>query len=222
MKVFRIAVLAISAFLAFSCATAKYSAGVSPEVMEPMAVIEPIADIYYLQDSYHSAEFSSELSVKSSEVLAQAIKSVFPQAKDVLMADMSDTPDDVVKQIVWINSFIPANSNVPVPPAIRRLLLQEGYRYGVLAFHTGFTMNPKSYRRELALGLTLGIATALITLGYLTLYSVPQRYGSDIYLMVVDAQEDKILFFEHPGQSESDPLSLKHLTKRLARMMRHF
>ena len=135
----------------------------------------------------------------------------------------SDNPDGLLNCIETL-----AQINNPkgleqseVPEPVRNLLLANGYRYGLLVYSTGFTRDMKNYARAVAGNAVLAIVTAVLTLGMVSVYGIEEPYGSRVCLMVVDAQENRVLYFDSTA-GELNPLEARHVDRQVETLLKNF
>lgn len=48
------------------------------------------------------------------------------------------------------------------------------------------------------------------------------KYGSHVYLMVVDAAEDRVIYYDKSIPEEANPLSQKSVNRQMAVIRKHF
>ena len=188
-----------------------------------MALIEPVSYMSYIQSNREEV-FDPETSAQSASLVKDVIRLNFPEITAVLpLEDAGDGMKDLESQIALLYS-VKANKldGARAPAAVRNFIREHGFRYGAAVFATGFTRDSKEYKKQVAKGALLGIITAVVSLGAVSYYAMPLKYSSSLYMIVVDAQEDKIVFYERIQPEEVDPLNAKWLRRRIERFRKHF
>jgi len=216
-----ICVLATAVVLV-SCGTSRYVSGVPAGSAAPAALIEPLSYLTYIQSNGQES-YDPEGSDESQKLLADAFTKTYQGLAGILSAADSDNSDGVrnsLEALTMINNPKGLEqSEVPAP--VRNLLLSNGYRYGLLVYSDGFTRDKKNYARAVAGNAVLAIVTAVLTLGMVSVYGIEAPYGSRVYLMVVDAQEDRILYYDSTA-GELNPLEAKHVNRQVERLLKNF
>ena len=205
-----------------SCGTSRYVSGVPAGSAAPAALIEPLSYLTYIQSTGEES-FDPEGSEKAQKLLADAVSGAYPGLGGVLPVTDFDNPDELlncIEALAQINNPKGLEQS-SVPEPVRKLLLANGYRYGLLVYSTGFTRDMKNYARAVAGNAVLAIVTAVLTLGMVSVYGIAIPYSSKVCLMVVDAQENRILYFDSTS-GEMNPLEAKHVNKQIEKLLKNF
>jgi hypothetical protein len=222
MKAFRGILIVLAVATITSCATTRYSSGVTPEQVGVMALIEPISYMSYIQ-STGKEEFDPETTAQSETLVKNLVLQNFPEITTVLPLDDYWDKQELENEISYLYSINAKKlEDYWAPVSIRRFLNDQGYRYGAAVFATGFTRDKKEYRRKVAMGALLSVITAIVSLGTATYYATPLKFSSSLYIIVVDAQEDKVIFYDKALPEEYNPLDAKKLNRRIALFRNHF
>lgn len=213
----KVVFIALTALLLCSCAATRYSSGVSASTARPMALVEPYSEIFFLPEKGDFVE-DSRNSELSQELLSSIVKLNCPGVESVINRgdafgrELSSIANVKIKKLEWTK----------VAPGICELLRKSGYRYGVLVYATGFTRDDKGFMKSAIGGALLGIATAVLTLGMVSVYGVSYKYASNVYIMVVDAQTDKVVYYDKSTINGEDPVSFNGLKRQVKRILKHF
>jgi hypothetical protein len=205
-----------------SCATTRYSSGVTPEQVGTMALLEPVSYMSYIQSTREEV-FDPETSAQSASMVKDLVMQNFPEIKTVLPLDDywdRDRLESEIKSLYVVDAKHLAQSWVP--SSILRFLKDQGCRYGVAVFATGFTRDDKEYKREAVFGALIGVLTAIISFGMYTYVPMPFEFSNSLYMVVVDAEEDSIVFYDRAVTEEYHPLDAKKLNRRIALFRKHF
>lgn len=206
----------------YSCASMRYVSDVEAAQARPMTLIKPLSHMEYIQsngDIVNDIPSSDE----ASQLLASLVQVHFPEISSVI-----DTHD--VKDEEGINYCLRALAGVNVkslksstlPDSIKDLIMDDGGRYGVLVYSEGFTRDKNNYRKAVVGNVLLGIVTAIISFGAVSMYGVPILHESNVYLMVVDAKEDRVIYYDKSTPQEANPLDSKSVSRQLKAIRKHF
>lgn len=211
-----------SALVFASCSTTRYYSGVPLSSVYPVALIQPSACIYYI-DSHNTEFISDSLSNCTEAMLSEILKtSKIPIAAELKRDDYS-RPADLYSDIMYLTRM-PAKSMsfMQVPENICNYLLENGYRYGVVVSSNGFVREKKSAVKQAAAGMVLGIATAILTGGAVSVYGTTSFYNTQVNLAVVDAEQNCVIYSDFTNPSESNPQNERVLRNHLEKILDHY
>ena len=226
--------LALSALLFSGCAASRYVSKIPAAEARPIALLQPLSEISYIDRAGVQA-YNDSLSAASTQLLTEIImtlplpqKSMEIPVDCVIPYDYSGENNVVTWDVAALSGVRPKLlKNAGVPDSITNLLRQNGYRYGMLVYASGFDRDAANYRKGLAGGIFLGVVTAVISslVGFGgAAYSVPLRYLSQLYVMIVDVEANEIVYFANTAnmEEECNPISPVAQRYRLERMFKRF
>lgn len=204
--------------LTASCSVTKYAADVPAAEVYPIALIEPLSYIEVMQKD-HQMYVDDTLSAESSRLLAGILQEHLP-IDCVIPVEYDGEMAAEVNVLPGIESRILFSATIPVKT--RQLILDSGHRYGAIIFANGFTRERGSYASDMAKGVILGIATAILTMGAVTSYGIPTKSISQLSLMIVDAEADRVIYYNRTKPQELEPLNEKNLRSQIRGILKGF
>ena len=196
-----------------SCGAARYYAGFTPEAAKKgMVVLGPSSVQYYI-DKQNKEAYDDSLSTASESLIATIVEELnLPVTQRVQL-------DSVQKEeAIAFMRFITAQDkelrgDYPIPDLFDELLESKGERYGLLIYADGMSRDTKGFAKEVAKGVLLGVATAVLTMGAMSVYGTPVSSVSHIYVAILDSETDRVVFYNSSVPQESHPL--KHNSVRM-------
>ena len=196
-----------------SCGAARYYAGFTPgAAKEGMVVLGPSSVQYYI-DKQNKEAYDDSLSTASESLIATIVEELnLPVTQRVQL-------DSVQKEeAIAFMRFITAQDkelrgDYPIPDLFDELLESKGERYGLLIYADGMSRDTKGFAKEVAKGVLLGVATAVLTMGAMSVYGTPVSSVSHIYVAILDSETDRVVFYNSSVPQESHPL--KHNSVRM-------
>ena len=196
-----------------SCGAARYYAGFTPgAAKEGMVVLGPSSVQYYI-DKQNKEAYDDSLSTASESLIATIVEELnLPVTQRVQL-------DSVQKEeAIAFMRFITAQDkelrgDYPIPDLFDELLESKGERYGLLIYADGMTRDSKGFAKEVAKGVLLGVATAVLTMGAMSVYGTSVSSVSHIYVAILDSETDRVVFYNSSVPQESHPL--KHNSVRM-------
>lgn len=223
MKATKRIFLFVFAFAALSsCGTTRYVSDISAAQAVPMVLIHPYSQLEYVQ-SNGDVTNDAPSSRDAEEILVQSVRIQFPEVSSVIGTDDVVNTEDIrssLSALPYVN--VKTIGSSAVPAAVRNLILENGGRYGVLVYSDGFTRDIKNYRKSVAKDVFLAVVTTVVSLGTITMIGSSYKYGSHVYLMVVDAAEDRVIYYDKSIPEEANPLSQKSINRQVAAIKKHF
>lgn len=195
-------VLAVS-----SCATTRFYAGFTPETaIHDMVLMGPTSYQYYL-DRDKQESFSDSLSAVSEAMIADLV--------DILGVPVSgriELNDDQKEEAAAYMRYLAAQKpkqrgEFRIPDILDQALEAEGHRYGLLLFAQGMTRDSKGYAKEVTKSAAIAVATAVLSLGTMTMYPTVDHYVSQVFAAVLDAETDQLVFYNLTKPEEEHPLN---------------
>ena len=220
MKKVLIIILAVAVLS--SCATARYYAGFTPETaLGEMALLEPVASQFYL-DKNDREFYSDSLTARSQSLMEAIAQQIGVPVNCVLPLDSLGR-----EEVNGFMNYVAAQDKsvageIPIPSALDDLLEENGYRYGLVLFADGVARSRANYTRDAILGLTLGIVTAVLTMGMVSVYSYPTAGVSVMKAAILDSKTDRIVFYNINEAEEFDPASEKVVRRQLSRLLKDY
>ena len=205
-----------------SCGAARYYAGFTPgAAKEGMVVLGPSSVQYYI-DKQNKEAYDDSLSTASESLIATIVEELnLPVTQRVQL-------DSVQKEeAIAFMRFITAQDkelrgDYPIPDLFDELLESKGERYGLLIYADGMTRDTKGFAKEVAKGVLLGVATAVLTMGAMSVYGTSVSSVSHIYVAILDSETDRVVFYNSSVPQESHPLKHNPVRMQLEDIFKDF
>ena len=205
-----------------SCGAARYYAGFTPgAAKEGMVVLGPSSVQYYI-DKQNKEAYDDSLSTASESLIATIVEELnLPVTQRVQL-------DSVQKEeAIAFMRFITAQDkelrgDYPIPDLFDELLESKGERYGLLIYADGMTRDSKGFAKEVAKGVLLGVATAVLTMGAMSVYGTSLSSVSHIYVAILDSETDRVVFYNSSVPQESHPLKHNPVRMQLEDIFKDF
>ena len=207
---------------AVSCADTKYLASKmkSSEIRE-LEFFKPISSIAYVERE-NLATIDDDLSSQSGKLISQQVfnySSQIPRLNPVIITDANIQADLEAEVITACRASSAYNSIevIPIPPTIDALLEARGKRFALLTYYSGYKRSPESYawsKRRAAANNLLNFMPVTSSPMFIT---IENSYSSRavLYAMIVDAQTNKIVFFNEFITKGEDPVSSEVISNEL-------
>ena len=219
MKRFKL-VLAIAAALVLttSCAVTKYASEVPASQVTSIALLQPLSYIDYF-DNNHNMTRNDTLCTASSAMVAKVAGEFLP-IDCVIPVNYTE---EMAAEVDVLPGLDPKTlMSATIPEATRELILGSGHRYGAVVFARGFTRERGGYASDIAKGVILGIATAVLTMGMVSAYGIPEKCESQISLMIVDAEANRVIYYDRSLTNELEPLKENSIRSQLKSVLKGF
>jgi|GEM_PF-2049726 len=205
-----------------SCGAARYYAGFTPgAAKEGMVVLGPSSVQYYI-DKQNKEAYDDSLSTASESLIATIVEELnLPVTQRVQL-------DSVQKEeAIAFMRFITAQDkelrgDYPIPDLFDELLESKGERYGLLIYADGMSRDTKGFAKEVAKGVLLGVATAVLTMGAMSVYGTSVSSVSHIYVAILDSETDRVVFYNSSVPQESHPLKHNPVRMQLEDIFKDF
>ena len=205
-----------------SCGAARYYAGFTPgAAKEGMVVLGPSSVQYYI-DKQNKEAYDDSLSTASESLIATVLEELnLPVSQRVQL-------DSVQKEeAVAFMRFITAQDkelrgDYPIPDLFDELLESKGERYGLLIYADGMSRDTKGFAKEVAKDVLLGVATAVLTMGAMSVYGTSVSSVSHIYVAILDSETDRVVFYNSSVPQESHPLKHNPVRMQLEDIFKDF
>lgn len=205
-----------------SCGAARYYAGFTPgAAKEGMVALGPSSVQYYI-DKQNKEAYNDSLSTASESLIATIVEELnLPVTQRVQL-------DSVQKEeAIAFMRFITAQDkelrgDYPIPDLFDELLESKGERYGLLIYADGMSRDPKGFAKEVAKGVLLGVATAVLTMGAMSVYGTSVSSVSHIYVAILDSETDRVVFYNSSVPRESHPLKHNPVRMQLEDIFKDF
>ena len=205
-----------------SCGAARYYAGFTPgAAKEGMVALGPCSVQYYI-DKQNKEAYDDSLSTASESLIATIVEELnLPVTQRVQL-------DSVQKEeAIAFMRFITAQDkelrgDYPIPDLFDELLESKGERYGLLIYADGMTRDSKGFAKEVAKGVLLGVATAVLTMGTMSVYGTSVSCVSHIYVAILDSETDRVVFYNSSVPQESHPLKHNPVRMQLEDIFKDF
>ena len=216
----RICVVLVAVAAMSSCSVSRYmSKNVNPEEISPMVLVQPLSFMEYVEKD-GSVVVDTENAGKNSAMVENYVRLSFPEVSQVVPLENAGNRDVLENELISLSDLnlvqVKKQSGYYYFPAIGNTILEQGYRYGIAVFSSGFTRDPKNYSKELTKSFLLGLVSTIVSLGTVTYIEEANKYGSNVYLMIFDAENNKIVYFGRSVPSEANPLKEKTVCRQVA------
>ena len=125
--------------------------------------------------------------------------------------------NEIYYLMYWATNVRPSKLNeIKITYAIDSILESKGERFGLLLLTTGFTREKSNYAGQIAKGIGIG----LLTLG--SVYTVPYKEASQLYIMVVDAVDDNIAYFKSSILQEHSPIEFDTYNQHFYQLFKNY
>ncbi|MBQ7194014.1 MAG: hypothetical protein IJS07_00075 [Bacteroidales bacterium] len=221
MKFAKLALAAIAVLVLSSCGATKYVSGVDTSAINSMALVGPVSDIdLILEDQYLRDD---GLSTVSRTIVRDALMtSGLPITVELNPGGWYDSAR-LIDDIRALSSVYPKHLERYTPtPAVRDFLLENGSRYGVLMYANGFRRDRSDYLKRSVFLLIFDIVASIVFPGTVSVYTADSFQASNLYMMVVDAQEDKILYYKKIERAVGSPVDEDDVADRVRRMVKKY
>ena len=214
--------LILIALAVSSCATARYYGGFTPETAgQDMVLLGPVSNMYYLDKDNHEF-FSDTLSGVSETLIAGLVDEMGVPVSDRIELDDKQKEEATAFMRYLVGHDAKNLDKFPIPGMLDEILEAQGSRYGLLLVAQGMTRDRKGYRKEAVKGALMGVATAILTLGTVVMYSTPDMYASQVFAVVLDSETDQVVFFNTTKLQETNPLHSEPVREQLSKLLKDY
>ncbi len=218
-----------SAALVISCATTRpVTSSVQASQINSLALLEPITYISLIEQG-NLPQLNDSLSYESQLLISTLVRNVEGMPEIV---EMLALPDDSVRNqlnselesyMIALENAQPKNRHeLPVPATITSVLNANGYRFGMAFVSQGFTRRRGNYGGQVAKGMGLAIATAILSGGMASYGTIPIKSRSNIACAIIDAQTGSVVFYNRHFADEADPMREDHVSKQLEKIFKEY
>ena len=224
---FASAALALAAALC-SCSNARFYSGFKPsQAVGEMALLGPVSHQFYI-DAKNNEDYSDSLSVISEDLLADLTVQLGMPVMDRFIMD-EEQMDEAVNFMLYLDSnSYKTVGEVQIPSVLDSLLESQGYRYGLLMYSRGMTRDRANYVnsavKQAAFGGVLSLVIAVATLCMVVPIYTPSeaQFSSSVYVALLDAVTDRVVFYSYADPQERNPLDEKHMRSQLTEVLRDY
>lgn len=200
MKIYKYLYFIIPLLFAVSCSSSRYVAkNVSTTCEIQDIVLLNLESSISLIEKGDNAVFSDSMSTASKKMLTQIALSEPTKIPVVACEEYSE--QDVRLLDEFFVSFLKMDKSnyeyAAIPQQVDSLIEKTGHRYGMMLYATGFKRTKANVRKMMAKYLLIDLAVGIVTLGTVIPYAYPVEYNSTLYTMVVDSQENRVIFVNH-------------------------
>ena len=214
--------LAFTVLVLASCGTAKYYGGFTAEQgKNDMVMLGPVSEQYFLDDNKKMVYVDS-LSISSENLIFEQIDmSGVPFTSMIPLDDLQR--EHLVKFVDFLlTQDAKKRGSTRVPEDLLQLVRTSGNRYGLLVFSVGMTRDNKGIVADVVKGTLLGVATAVLTLGMFTMYTVPEMPYSNIYVAIVDSETGTVAYYNQNLGEECDPHDPAVIHKQVNKLFKDY
>lgn len=193
--------LLIIAMLSSCSSSRNFTNGLTGNDLNNLQMFEPLCSIG-IYDKGNQLTRSDSLSEISKELLTKRMLSD-PRLDiaDTLFFEDSLLNERIQSEIEYMMFYATSRGfkDLKITYSIDSILDARGQRFGLLAYTKGFTRTKGNYAGAIAKGVGLTI----LSLG--SAIVAPYKESTIIYLMIVDAMNDNVAFFNGSPQKEFSP-----------------
>ena len=205
-----------------SCATTRYYAGFTPETAgQDLVLMGPASDIFYL-DKNNNDSLSDTLSTVSETLIAGLVEELGVSVSGRIELDADEKEEATAFMRYLVRQDANKRGDFAIPFRLDEALEAQGCRYGLLLYAQGMTRDAKGYAKDVAKSAFLAVATTILTLGAVTMYTTADAYSSQIFAAVLDAETNHVTFFNCTPIQERNPLRPDPVRKQLRSVIKDF
>lgn len=185
---------------AASCAPTKYLSKDIASNIDKVAVLAPLSYIDFMAEDGNFYP-DDTLSAYSQDMLVEALMTSSLPAGKFIPVEYAKLGEQFENTVASISKLTPKQvPSLTIPSEIDRLLEENGERYGVLVFNTGFVRDLKGYRKELAKDVAATVVTTALAVligGGVTTYGALVKNISQMYAIIYDSQENTAVYYNN-------------------------
>ena len=217
MKKHTIILIVLVSTLLLSCSTTKILR--SPVLVNELSDIQRFEPISYIQIIKNSniQTYSDSLSMVSKKIITTVLdrnKETIPITGELVVSDifLKDTLEKEIDYLFYLSSKQKEKTLPQLTPVIDSLLEANGKRFGLISMSTGFTRAKYNYGLQIVKGILVGI----LTMGMYV--EVPVSANSSLSIMIVDAKENNVAFFNNSYLQDEEPIDSIVINKQVQRI----
>ena len=222
MKKVRLLLL-LSWVLTFSsCGAARYYASFTPEAPEGGMVVLGPSSVQYFLDAQNNESYDDSLSTASESLIARIVEDLDLPVSQRVPLDSVQREEAIAFMRFLITQNKELRGDFPIPGLLDELLESKGVRYGLLLYADGMSRDARGYAKDVAKDVLLGVATAVLTMGTMSVYGTSVYCVSHIYVAILDSDTDRVVFYNSSVPRESHPLKPNPVRKQLEDVFKDF
>lgn len=215
--------LLVAACLVFaSCGTSKFFAQQAPEIRS-IALVQPYS---FVTDAVGdlATNYLEDASNYNQQIVTELAATIMPVDTVINLDYGEEGPDSNLAY--WMHHLRGLKAkdaqDIIIPAALRNLVKESGYRYGMVLTDIGYAKNPKQYMVEKV------VETGIALIGLLADRSVyvgatSDPYENGLYSLIFDSQTGKVVWFGNRLQNKSyNPLDPSKVGKQLKKLYKDF
>lgn len=204
-----------------SCATSKYVSKEEIAAIDNVAIVEPFSYMEYHYENGRYKDYSDSLSKLCSEFVAEAIDEADLPFANASVIEYDHEDKSLLDAIASIRYIVPKEAaEFELPFEMDRLLEESGFRYGIFSFTNGYFIDRKTYVKRMVLGLTLGVASAILSMGTVVAYAIPYRGVINSWIAIADSESNKLVFFNSGVNTYGSQLGRKAVKRQVKYMLK--
>lgn len=170
----------------------------------------PVVSFLNLIEKANKPSYNDSISNASSMILKNSLWNIpqIPISDSVVVIERVKYE----KEVEYLFSKIIKQkqiAGIKLTPLIDSLLTNSNKRFGLIVYSSGFSRGKGNYGKEVAKSVGVG----LLTLGMYT--PIPYKASSNIYIMLIDATDHSVKFFNRSNLVDREPLEQKVISKQL-------
>ena len=212
-----IVLIVLVSTLLLSCSTTKFLR--SPVLVNELSDIQRFEPISYIQIIKNSniQTYSDSLSMVSKKIITTVLdrnKETIPITGELVVSDifLKDTLEKEIDYLFYLSSKQKEKTLPQLTPVIDSLLEANGKRFGLISMSTGFTRAKYNYGLQIVKGILVGI----LTMGMYV--EVPVSANSNLSIMIVDAKENNVAFFNSSYLQDEEPIDSIVIEKQVQKI----
>lgn len=221
MRNILIVILAFGILMSAGCTTRRaFTSSVSVGEITEMALFTPLSDIWYIEKG-NDSERSDSLSRVSSDITTKVLETI-PLRPEITKYISIEDEDELIAfkgELDYLYGQLEnakRNQAVNLLPVIRSMLDANGKRFGMIVLTSGFSRRKGNYGGQVAKSFAVG----LLTLGMYV--PVPIKSHSNVYVFIVDAESNQVVFYRKSVEQEGEPLDEIQVEKQLNNILKDY
>ena len=224
----RVKLFLLAAVLCTSCATSKFlTSDVKSFEITEMLKIEPFSYISLIETG-NNITYSESISNSTQLVLNESLQLFKGQLrlsseeiKPINSSEMNILEQEV-NHLIMSAERNRSIEGIQITPFIESLLNASDKRFGLIIVQFGFTRDKGNYRNQVAKGIGMGIGTAILTMGMVSVYQVSTKANSTLHAMIVDNKNKNVAFYNKSVLKDKEPTERENIIKHLNKVFDNY
>lgn len=217
-------ILLVAACLSLaSCATSKFYSQ-NAQDLRPMVLVQPYS---FITDAVGdlSTNYIEEASRFNQETISELTSSIMP-VETVINLDYGEGSTDATLGL-WMHHLQGVKpgeaQDLIIPAALRNLVRESGYRYGLVLADLGYVKNAKQLIVEKAVGTGIALLEIFTHSNIYVGTDSGSPYENGVFSIIFDSQTGKVVWFgKYPKAKAFNPLDPSSVGKQLKKLYKDF